>query len=327
MEKASPLISVALCTYNGAKHLEEQLRSIIGQTYKNIEIIAVDDLSSDDTIAILEKYKKDANLHIIKNSKNLGYVKNFEKAISLCNGDFIALSDQDDIWEANKLERLLEEIKDHILIYSDSHIVNERGESLNKKISSIRNFVEGHHPESFLFHNCVAGHTSMFRKELKQYIFPFPDKIFHDWWITFIASSIGTITYTPDCLVRYRQHEKTNTDMLYLRTPKKPEELDKSKKVEQKTLETVRHLSIFRKFKHLQEKDKKFIDKLIQGYEKRLTNIFSFGLFFFLWKNRENLYHIQKDPFIYKVVHILKESLGTKLKKAYYKWKEKKSSI
>ena len=326
MEKANPLISVALCTYNGAAHLEEQLRSIIAQTYRNIEIIAVDDGSTDETVNILEKYKKEGNLQIVKNPKNLGYVKNFERAISLCSGDFIALSDQDDIWEANKLERLLEEIKDNILIYSDSHIVNERGESLDKKISSIRNFVEGHHPESFLFHNCVAGHTSMFKKELKQYIFPFPEKIFHDWWITFTASSIGTITYTHDCLVKYRQHEKTNTDMLYLRTPKKPEELNKSKKVEMKTLETIQHLSIFNEFRYLNEKDKKFIEKLIQGYEKRLSNVFSFGLFIFQWKNRKTLYHIPKDPFIYKAVHILKESLGTKLKKAYYKWKEKKSS-
>lgn len=322
-----PLISVALCTFNGAKHVEEQLKSILSQSYKNIEVIVVDDCSSDSTLSILEKYKTDSRVHIYKNENNLGYIKNFEKAISLCQGDFIALSDQDDIWELNKLETLLGQIKDFMLIYSDSEIVNEKGEFLNKKISSIRNFIKGHHPEAFLFHNCVAGHTCLFRRELKKYIFPFPQEIFHDWWIAFAASSLGEITFTSDCLVKYRQHTATNTDMLHLRTAKRVNEQNKSKKVELKTKEMISHLSVFYQFGYLQEKDKKLIGNLIEGYQKRLSSIFSFQLFLLLARNRKKIYFIPKDPFIYKAVHIFKESFGSKIKKAYYKWKEKKSQI
>ena len=93
-----PLISIAIATYNGEKYLEEQLDSIYAQTYKNIEVIVTDDCSSDKTVEILKKYYKSHGLKYVINETNLGFVKNFEKAISLCRGDYIALSDQDDIW-------------------------------------------------------------------------------------------------------------------------------------------------------------------------------------------------------------------------------------
>lgn len=326
LKKANPLISIALCTYNGEKHLEEQLKSIIAQSYKNIEIVAVDDCSGDDSISILNKYANKITIHIYSNSANLGYIKNFEKAVSLCEGDFIALCDQDDIWEPHKLERLLEEIKDNMLIYSDSELVDERGNLLNKRISSIRNFIKGHHPESFLFHNCVAGHTVMFRKELKQYIFPFPREIYHDWWIAYTATSVGSITYVEECLVNYRQHGTANTDMLHLRTPKRVEETSKSNKTIEKTRGIVKDLTTYYNLKHLSEKDRKFIGDLMKAYESRINVFFSLSLFLILSRNWKRLYHIPKDPWIYKIVHVLKESLGSKLKTAYYKYKEKKIS-
>src|SRR5215468_9284257 len=92
-----PLVSIALCTYNGEKFLQKQLDSLLEQTYPNIEIIAVDDASTDNTWRILmNSAKRYSNkLKLYKNEKNLGYSLNFERAIKLCRGDFIALSDQD----------------------------------------------------------------------------------------------------------------------------------------------------------------------------------------------------------------------------------------
>src|SRR5690606_33629827 len=108
----SPLISIALCTYNGEKFLAEQLDSIVNQTYKNIEIIAVDDCSTDRTLTILQKYaSKDVRVKVYSNKTNKGYSKNFEYAISLCTGDYIAVSDQDDIWVSDKLELLINKIR------------------------------------------------------------------------------------------------------------------------------------------------------------------------------------------------------------------------
>ncbi|MBX9852136.1 MAG: glycosyltransferase family 2 protein [Cytophagaceae bacterium] len=319
---STPLVSIALCTYNGAPFLEAQLDSIFSQTYTNIEVIAVDDVSSDRTVEILKNYSTRYNLKVFINEKNLGYIKNFERAISLCNGDYIALCDQDDIWEKSKIEVLLKGIGENQLIYSDSEMIRRDGTSLNKKISDVQNFVQGHQPESFLFHNCVAGHTCLFKKELKNYIFPFPEKLYHDWWIVFAASSVGKITYVNSCLTRYRQHESANTDMLHLRTPEKVIEGDKSRKLEQRTINVINNLSIYYGFKYLSEKDRNFIGTLIENYKRRLNHYFSLRLLLFWLKHYEKLLYISKDPWIYKYVFAIKESFGTKLKKLYYKYKE-----
>ncbi|MCH5716822.1 glycosyltransferase [Niabella hibiscisoli] len=97
-------ISVALCTYNGAAFLQEQLDSILGQDLPPNEIIICDDGSTDDTLSILERYRQKypAIIKVIYNKQQLGSVKNFEKAINLCSGDIIFLCDQDDIWFPHK---------------------------------------------------------------------------------------------------------------------------------------------------------------------------------------------------------------------------------
>src|SRR6476469_1300094 len=120
----NPLISIALCTYNGSKYLEKQILSIINQTYKNIEIIVVDDCSSDNTFEITQilasKYEQ---IKSYRNTENIGFNKNFEKAIKLTTGYFIAISDQDDIWLENKLQRLYDNLQDKWLIFSNSEWV------------------------------------------------------------------------------------------------------------------------------------------------------------------------------------------------------------
>ena len=94
-----PPISVVLCTYNGALFIEEQLASIIGQTYGVAEIIVVDDASSDHTYAILERAAaRDMRISLFQNNSNIGFSANFEKAMKMANHDFIAIADQDDIW-------------------------------------------------------------------------------------------------------------------------------------------------------------------------------------------------------------------------------------
>ena len=101
------MISVAMATYNGEKFIREQLDSILAQTITDWELIVCDDVSTDSTIAILEEYaNKDGRIQIHKNKVNLGFKRNFEKAISLCSGDYIALCDQDDIWKHDKVEKM-----------------------------------------------------------------------------------------------------------------------------------------------------------------------------------------------------------------------------
>ena len=110
-----PKISIALATYNGAAYLKEQLESYCSQTQLPDELVVCDDCSTDETIRILEKFIQDApfEVQICKNQINLGVTKNFEKAVSLCTGDYIFLSDQDDIWLADKIKVLTEVLNRH----------------------------------------------------------------------------------------------------------------------------------------------------------------------------------------------------------------------
>ena len=98
------MISIALPTYNGEKYIREQLDSIYNQTLVPDEVVVVDDCSTDNTVNILEEYSQRYGLKYFVNDSNIGYNKNFEKAIRLCAGDYIALSDQDDVWFPTKIQ-------------------------------------------------------------------------------------------------------------------------------------------------------------------------------------------------------------------------------
>ena len=206
----SPLISIAMATYNGEKYLKEQLESIYAQTYKNIEVIVTDDCSTDKTVEILKQYAASYQLKYFVNEQNLGYVKNFEKAISLCSGDFIALSDQDDIWETDKLEVLLNKIGSNLLIHSDCSIIDNQSNMI-KPYWKEKNL---YHTDfrTLLFKNVVTGCTVLFNKDLLNGALPFPEGIaYHDWWLALYAAKHDRITYTSKCLTQYRQHNEQNT--------------------------------------------------------------------------------------------------------------------
>jgi len=210
-----PLVSIPILTYNGEKFLSAQLDSIYSQTYRNIEVIAFDDSSTDNTVKVLEQYKRSHGLTYYVNKTNLGLSKNFLQALKKCKGDFIAPSDHDDIWLENKIEDLVNAIRDNVLIYSDSMPIDEEGnifEAYNRHKDF--KFISGHNNRAFFFFNCISAHNMMFKKELIPFIEVLPEaKIYYDWWVAFIASSYGNILYFPEPLVYYRRHSSQVTNM------------------------------------------------------------------------------------------------------------------
>jgi len=220
------LISVVICTYNGEKYLEEQLRSVMNQSYKNLEIIINDDCSTDNTLELVKTIqKKDDRIKVYQNEKNLGFNKNFEKSLGYVSGELVALCDQDDIWKVEKLQKqydlLLE--TNSSLVYSNSQLIDSDGNDLKKNL-----FTQLHvHPVSgdtqlgFLFDNCIAGHTILFKKVLIQQIYPLPRTIFFDRWIGFVASYNASINLIKEPLVYYRQHSSNVTDILRKKKKKK----------------------------------------------------------------------------------------------------------
>jgi glycosyltransferase involved in cell wall biosynthesis len=203
------LVSVVLGTYNGEKYLEEQLDSIIRQTYPHIEIIIADDCSTDGTPDILEKYSgKHKNIKVYYNEKNLGLIRNFENTVQYANGEYIAFADQDDVWLPEKIQCLVDNFGDNTLIYSDSEYIDAQGKFMDKKLSDYRNLIVG--KNLFAMESTggvwIAAHAILFHRKLLDIALPFNPYISHDRWLAYIAMLEGTIKVIPKPLVLYRQH-------------------------------------------------------------------------------------------------------------------------
>lgn len=291
----SPLVSIALCTYNGSKYLPLQLDSILNQSYHNTEIVIVDDSSTDSTYEILTSYQLQypSKIRLYRNEKNLGFVKNFEKAISLCQGTMIALSDQDDLWDYDKIAILLENIKDNMLIYHDSLMINESGASLDHTISGLKNMYSGASPLPFLFNNCVSGHSILMKRELVKDILPFPKEIFYDWWIAFKATQAGSISYVDRPLVHYRQHEGTITSPTL--TAKSEDHIVSTNLSILKVLASTENL----KYADL-------ISRIEELVGMKNEQLFHFRLFEILFKHQDELFFISKKSKASKLNRIIK---------------------
>ncbi|WP_231491031.1 glycosyltransferase family 2 protein [Pedobacter sp. Leaf170] len=279
MDVKQPLVSIALCTYNGEKFLAKQLDSILNQDYPNVEIIISDDLSNDGTAAILEDYAaKNRNIKFWINDSNLGFNQNFKKAINNCVGDFIAIADQDDIWLENKITLLIKNIGDDLLIYHDSEFIDDQDVPTGKSTLSHHRFVKGNCSKNLLYYNCVSGHTCLFKKELLKLIQNFPSGLYYDWWLAYTAACTGKISYLTDKLVRHRKHTESSTS---------------KDKIEAKSLRKM-HLNLFLSHPLTPKKLKEFIQSLLIGYDELNRNTFSLKLFTLLLTNFTSLYYIRK---------------------------------
>jgi len=221
-DNTRPLISIAMCTYNGGAYLSGQLASFVEQTQRPDELIACDDGSTDNTLQVLDKFSKESPfpVKIYRNQQRLGPIKNFEKAISLCSGDFIFVSDQDDVWMPQKVNTLLQALRNNPgagYVFSDAVIVDEllrpmgytMWQSIKFTPRQRRQFKGGKQLDMLLKHNVVTGATMVFRAGLKSIILPIPDESIHDEWIALLASSVGMYgVLIEEPLIEYRQHSQ-----------------------------------------------------------------------------------------------------------------------
>lgn len=203
-----PLISIVMASYNGEKYLRPQLDSLLAQDYPSLEIVCVDDASSDGTWSILQAYQaKDSRLTIIQQTSNQGYIDTFEKGILAATGDLIALADQDDIWIPSKISNLYDALGQASLVYSDSELINAHGEKLGQKMSQIKKQIAYNSPLMYTFGAWAPGHSMLFRREILATALPFSSFVTHDYLLGFAATCHRGINYLPIPLVQYRQHE------------------------------------------------------------------------------------------------------------------------
>lgn len=214
-------LSIALCTYNGAVYLREQLGSIAAQTRAPDELVISDDQSTDDTIRLIEEFAATTGfpVRLSVNESNLGTAKNFEKAISLCRGDVILLSDQDDVWHSDKLEsveRIFEARPQLSLIFSDAELVDGALRLFDETLFDLVHFdgrkqrlvKSGRALDVQLRENLVCGCTVAFRAALKELVLPIPGDgpLVHDGWIMLLIAAVGEIDFINRPLLKYRQH-------------------------------------------------------------------------------------------------------------------------
>lgn len=209
--------SVVLCTYNGAKYIEEQISSILNQTRAVDEILVSDDGSADDTIAVAERILSQGTVPytVFKNEGEKGVAGNFFYGLKRACGDYIFTCDQDDIWLENKVELFAKEAEQSkkMLYFSDGLLVNGEGESLNVHLWDTFGFSCKENipsPEELfallLKHPVVTGAAMMVSKELVALTERVGNGWIHDEWLAFLAAAHRSIVPVPQVTFHYRQH-------------------------------------------------------------------------------------------------------------------------
>lgn len=215
------MINILLSTYNSEKYLKEQLNSILDQTFAEWLVIVRDDQSNDSTVEILNSYtlKYPDKFTIIKNGNvNLGPCKSFEKLLESAKDEYIMFCDHDDVWLSNKLELLVNKIKETenvfsnkpVLVHSDLYVVDNNLNIISESFWEYSNLKPEYSLDykKIAIRNCVTGCSLIFNKKTIDYILPFPNFIsMHDRWVAMVVAYYGRIAWINDKTVLYRQHE------------------------------------------------------------------------------------------------------------------------
>lgn len=221
-------ISVALCTFNGQKYLSEQLDSIARQTRLPDELVVCDDRSTDRTTEILTEFSGTAKfpVRIYTNEENLGSTKNFEKVIGLCDGDIIFLSDQDDIWSAEKLDKMAAEFENDPnvgLVFTNARLADADLRPLGVRLWHFsfskrdrKLFRAGKALDVLLKYNVVTGATMAFRSRFRPLVLPVKTAtdLIHDGWISLMIAMVAEVKFIDATLITYRQHSNQQLGLL-----------------------------------------------------------------------------------------------------------------
>lgn len=323
-------IDVLLATYNGEKYIKEQIESILSQTYKNIKLIISDDCSSDKTVEILKEYeKKDNRIELYIQKQNLGVVKNIEFLLNKVENELYMLSDQDDIWLPEKIEKSVLKLKSEKadLVFGDLEVVDKElktiypsfgnfmllSKKINKYIDSYR--------MNYLY-NCVTGCTIISKKEFIKKILPLPTKskyLLHDHWIALMVSLNGKLAYMKEKYIKYRQHGNNEVG-----TKKVSHKMDNLLEIRELFINVK--LGVFGSYvenndkfpNELQQLNKKALNYFKMLKNKERFNFRNWSVFHQLYKNENLMYYIENfiimnmpiiGKFLFKIRYLILKCL------------------
>ncbi|MGI8952516.1 MAG: glycosyltransferase family 2 protein [Chitinophagaceae bacterium] len=295
-------VSVALAVYNGEKYLPQQLASLQSQTLKPCELVVLDDCSTDRSVEIINAFQFPFDKKNFSNEKNMGPVYTFKKLAALCQGNFIAFCDQDDIWLPTKLELSLCAIKKFdnnipAVVFSDLSIINEHDtlvqNSFWKQMAIKPNLFS---LTDILFGNIITGCTALINRAMAIELSKMPLNIMmHDHWIALIAYSFGKYFYIQEPTVLYRMHHQSVTSkekhslFKVFSNDFKNKSIYLEENIQQATEFKKMYLSKLKKenIKQLNEfinlKQKPFLQKRLSRYRRSLMRKFK-SIFLYLLK-------------------------------------------
>lgn len=208
-------VSVCMATYNGSAYVADQLASILSQLSDDDEVIVCDDGSSDATVGIIQSFD-DARIRLFENSQNVGYIKNFERALGLSSGKYIFLSDQDDIWPAGRVERMIAAMRDTgkmMVVGSTESFCNDiEDRAFFCGYGTARDSTYGRNVTDLVLGRVVPyfGSSMLISSELKSHILPFHSALIsHDIWMFFVANRLRSICHLHE-IVTYRRVHAAN---------------------------------------------------------------------------------------------------------------------
>lgn len=212
-------ISIAMATYNGAKYIQEQLDSFVAQTRQPDELVITDDCSTDNTLEIIQCFAASVQFEVIcvQNERNLGYTGNFNRALMKATGDLVFLSDQDDVWFPEKIQRVAQvaEISNALVIMNDAALTDAKLN--NTGLTKLGQICSG----GFLNSSFVMGCCVAVKRDLLNLCLPIPAGYRgHDSWIVTLADGMKRKQILPEVMQWYRRHEENESQFIVNRTIK-----------------------------------------------------------------------------------------------------------
>lgn len=328
------MISVAMASYNGEKYIKKQLDSILAQTRSVDEIIIVDDQSTDCTREVVEEYIKnhpEMKFVFSVNEKNQGYKKNFKTALSKCQGDYIFLCDQDDLWMPNKVEEMTDIMEKHpniqVLASSFSFIDGEDNPFEIEQVKGLsnNNLLRMHVDANalvqvpfyvLLFQNSFQGCATVVTREInKKFQKCFTDEIFHDWLLNLFAAEINGMYFINKPLFLYRIHGKNTIGI------NEQEHLTKTERnIKRNDLETrifnsehsYTTLSILEKIDEELKDNQPDYEQRLEFYERNIYYLKNNRFFNLLFQNFNSYYKEGKTyrARVFDLIFVLKRKWG-----------------
>ena len=210
------MISVCMASYNGEKYIAEQINSILANLSAADELIISDDGSVDGTIDMIQRFSDRDSRVLLISGPGKGVIKNFENAISHAKGELIFLSDQDDVWDADKVKMVKKCFDDPgvNVVLHNAAIVDSNRNDIGMTFFDFRHSKKGMLRN--LIKNSYIGCCMAFRRELVPVITPIPGNIeMHDWWIGLIGEMTQGTCLLDSTLIDYRRHDNNVSKMYH----------------------------------------------------------------------------------------------------------------